>query len=156
DLDAGDVGVDLLVGAAVGRAGLQIESVHLTGAAVHPQQDAGAAAARVGGGVVGQRLQPAGQRTADDGRGHQANPATARKRMSHGYSSFRTSFPRSAWELASSTLYVVSRHALGKRHVPARHAGRDAERPSWRSHAERGNEEEVQWFKKNSPLLSRV
>ena len=36
---------DLLEGAAVGVAGLEIERVHLAGSAVHPQQDAGALAA---------------------------------------------------------------------------------------------------------------
>ena len=71
DLDAGDGGGDLLEGAAVVVAGLEVEGVHLAGAAVHPQQDARAFALRVvRGGLVGQGLEPAGQGIADDaGRG---------------------------------------------------------------------------------------
>ena len=66
DLDARGTGVDFLERAAVGVAGLEIEGVHLAGAAVHPQQDAGLAPLRIRGGVVGQGFEPAGHRAADD------------------------------------------------------------------------------------------
>ena len=57
-----------------------------------------------------------------------------------------SSFPRSAWERKSATLCVASGNL----------AGRDAERPNARSHAERGNEELILWVKKSGrPAFAR-
>ena len=77
DLHAGDVGGDFLELAAVGVAGLEVKGVHLRGAAAHPQQDAGALALRVLGGVLGQHFEPAGHREADDAGRGQSKPVAA-------------------------------------------------------------------------------
>src|SRR5438270_7689333 len=50
-LDAGHAGVNRLVRAAVGGAGLEVEGVLVAGPAVHPQQDAGLVVALLAGGV---------------------------------------------------------------------------------------------------------
>ena len=47
ELQAGDVGFDLLELAAVGVVGLHVERVGLAGTAAHPQQDAMPAATRI-------------------------------------------------------------------------------------------------------------
>jgi hypothetical protein len=60
DFDAGHVRVDFLVRTAIFVAGLEVERIHLTGAAVHPEQDAGALAFLVFGGFVGKSAEPAG------------------------------------------------------------------------------------------------
>ncbi len=55
DPQARHAGFDLLELAAVGVAGLHVERVGLRRPAGHPQQDAVPAAARVAGGLLGQK-----------------------------------------------------------------------------------------------------
>jgi hypothetical protein len=78
DFDAGDAGGDLLVGSAVGVAGLQIEGVHLAGTAVHPEEDARPLALGMSDGVRGQRFQPAREGVTHHPRGGQTQPIAPR------------------------------------------------------------------------------
>src|SRR5262249_16282916 len=79
-------GVDLLERAAVGMAGLEVEGVHLARPAVHPQQDARAAAFGVRRGGARQACQPARQGHAGEAQGGQPQPVAAAWGRMHGWS----------------------------------------------------------------------
>src|SRR5262249_20870146 len=84
DLQAGGLGGDFLERAAVDVAGLEVERVHLRGAAVHPQQDHLLLAVDVGGGGVGEPAEPARDAGAQNAGGGQFQQVTTRQdRCSH-------------------------------------------------------------------------
>ncbi len=94
DADAGDGGLNVLERPAIGVAGFQIERVHLTGAAVHPQQDDGLATLGIAGGLLSEGFEPAGHRTADGTGGRQLEhiPTTQFRTLATGEGCARHGF----------------------------------------------------------------
>jgi hypothetical protein len=73
-------------------AGLQVEGVHLTGAAIHPQENARAAALRMANGFGSEPIEPAGDRHAGGSRGAQAEKvATVHVELPDSFSGKRKS-----------------------------------------------------------------
>src|SRR5262249_56180111 len=102
-------GRDLAKGPAVGVAGLEVEGIGLAGAAVHPEEDAGPAALRVGGCFVGQGLDPAGVGRAEHARRtqlHQLTPGDLRSR--HG----NLALLRSTSPSPAPPPFILSSHSL--------------------------------------------
>ncbi len=96
DADARNRSGNLAEGPAVDMAGLQIEGVHLAGAAVHPQEDAGPPPLRMVGGVGRQGFQPAGLGIPNHARCrqlHQVAPGKTRCRHGHVLLSWEQSAP---------------------------------------------------------------
>jgi hypothetical protein len=70
ELQARGLGRDFFELAAVGVAGLHVEGIGLAGAAGHPEKDAVAAAARIGGDLRGERGQPVRAAGAEQAKAH--------------------------------------------------------------------------------------
>src|SRR5262249_14411701 len=77
EANAGRGGLDLLERPAVLVAGLEVEGVHLTGAAAHPQENARPLPAWVRRRSRGEGAEPARERGARQPRGCRLQPATA-------------------------------------------------------------------------------
>src|SRR5262249_38421047 len=109
DLDAGDAGLNGLVGAALLGAGTQVEGVLVAGTAIHPQEDAGLGASPSLGSAGGQDIHPTGHRGAKHASGGQLeHVAAGQVRVEHD-SLLRWVWDSVPWQSDSSYWVIEQR-----------------------------------------------